>query len=139
MKKKYPLTSRDKEDWVSFTKELNEIRDKDVVESNDSFNKILKLDLHGFSLNDANKAVKKFITEAFENGYKNLIIITGKGLRSKIQKDPYISSKLGVLKHSVPEFIRNEQDLINKVKKISSATLQQGGEGALHILLKNKK
>ena len=139
MKKKFSLTSRDKKDWISFTKELNEISDKDSIEDNDSFKKTLKLDLHGFSLSDANKAVKKFIIEAFEKGYKNLFIITGKGLRSRVEKDPYISSKFGVLKNSVPEFIRSDQDLINKIKKISNATLQKGGEGALHILLKNKK
>ena len=141
MKKKYPVAPKDKRDWIDFTKRLENIYDKDVdfTKQNISANKIRKLDLHGLSLNQANKIVKKFIIGSFEDGFKKLLIITGKGLRSKIYKNPYFSEQMNVLKHSVPEFIKNDEDLFEKISRISTADLKHGGEGAFYIFLKKKK
>ena len=85
------------------------------------------------------KKVKKFIIESFKSRYKKLLIITGKGLRSKVHKNPYLSEQMNVLKHSVPEFIKNDEDLFNKISSISKADLKDGGEGAIYIFLKNNK
>ena len=140
MKKKYIVTATDKKDWITFTKQSEHIHDKDDIflKKNTKVNKIQKLDLHGFSLDEANKIVKKFVIKSFENGYKQLLIITGKGSRSKVYKNPYLSKQMNVLKYSVPEFINNDENLINKVSKISGASLKDGGEGAFYIFLKKK-
>ena len=141
MKKKYPATSKDKKDWFSFTKSLSNIYDKDAyyIKQNSKTNKIQRLDLHGFSLNQANKVVKEFIIKSFENGHKKILIITGKGLRSKVHNNPYLSKQMNVLKYSVPEFIRNEKDLLDKISRISKADLKDGGEGAFYIFFKTPK
>ena len=141
MKKKYPVTHKDKKDWITFTKRLENIYDKDsnFIKQNITTNKIRRLDLHGLSLNQANKVVKKFIIESFEGGYKKLLIITGKGLRSQAHKNHYLSEQMNVLKHSVPEFIKNDEELFEKISKISKADLKDGGEGAFYIFIKNNK
>ena len=141
MKKKYPVTYKDKKDWITFTKHPKNIYDKDVdfVKQNTAVNKIKKLDLHGLSLNQANKIVKKFVIDSFEEGYKKLLIITGKGLRSKVHKNPYLSEQMNVLKHSVPKFIKNDEDLFEKISRISTADLKDGGEGAFYIFFKKVK
>ena len=141
MKKKYPTTPNDKRDWIAFTKSLGNIYDKDndFVKQNTTANKIRRLDLHGLSLNQANKIVKKFIIDSFEDEYEKLLVITGKGLRSKVRNNPYLSEQMNVLKYSVPEFIKNDEDLSEKINRISTADLKDGGEGALYIFLKKKK
>jgi len=138
VKKKKLSTSKDKEDWLVFTEKLENIYDKDsdFLKQKSAVNKIRKLDLHGFSLDQANKMVKKFIIKSFEDGYKKLLVITGKGLRSKIYKNPYLSEQMSVLKNSVPEFIKNDKDLLNIISRISKADLKDGGEGAFYIFLK---
>ena len=140
VKKKHFATPADKKDWLAFTKQTERIFDKDssFIKQNIEVKKIKKLDLHGFSLNEANKTVKKFINEAHANGYRQLLVITGKGLRSKIYKNPYLSERMNVLKYSVPEFIKNDEDLSEKISKISNASLKDGGEGAFYIFLKQK-
>ena len=141
MKKKYTVASKDKKDWIDFTKRLENIFDKDAnfIKQNTSVNKIGKLDLHGLSLNQANKIVKKFIIESFEKGYKKILIITGKGLKSKVHKNPYLSEQMNILKYSVPEFIKNDEDLFEKINRISTADLKDGGEGAFYIFFKKEK
>ena len=138
MKKKYSVTSQDKKEWTTFTKRLENIYDKDsnFIKQNITTNKIRRLDLHGLSLNQANKIVKKFIIKSFGDGYKKLLIITGKGLRSKVHKNPYLSEQMNVLKHSVPEFIKNDEDLFKKISRISTADLKDGGEGAFYIFFR---
>ena len=138
MKKKYSVTSKDKKDWIAFTKRLENVYDKNVdfIKQNTTVNKIKKLDLHGLSLNEANKIVKKFVIQSFEEGYRKLLIITGKGLRSQIHKNPYLSEQMNVLKYSVPEFIKNDEDLLEKISSISTADLKDGGEGAFYIFLR---
>ena len=141
MKKKYFVTSKDKKDWVDFTKQIGNISPKqaDLSRENIEINKVRKLDLHGFSLNESNKIVKKFVLESFNQGYKKLLIITGKGLRSKSYDNPYISEKLSILRYAVPEFINNDESLNNKIRKISAADVKDGGEGAVYIFLKDNK
>ena len=141
VKKKYVTLSKDKKDWMDFTKQIGDISPKeaDLVQENTVINKVPKLDLHGFSLNEANKVVKKFIIKCFNDGYKRLLIITGKGLRSKSYDNPYISEKLSVLRYSVLEFIKNDENLNNKISRTSKVAIKDGGEGAIYIFLKNNK
>jgi len=141
VKKKYFVTSKDKKDWVDFTKQIGNISPKqaDLSRENIEINKVQKLDLHGFSLNESNKIVKKFVIESFNRGYKKLLVVTGKGLRSKSHNNPYLSEKLSVLKYSVPDYIKNDENLSNKINRISTADIKDGGEGAIYIFLKNNK
>ena len=141
MKKKYSASSKDKKDWTDFTKQVGNISvtEDDFLEENRQINKVRKLDLHGYSLDDANKVVKKFIIESFDKGYNKLLVVTGKGLRSKSYDNPYISENLSVLKNSVPEYIKNNENLNSIISKIIQADQQDGGEGAINIFLKNNK
>ena len=141
MKKKYTVTSKDKKDWLTFTKHLENIYDKDddFKKPRTTINKIKKLDLHGYSLIEANKIVKNFIIKSFNGGYKKLLVITGQGLRSKSYDNPYLSEKLSVLKYSVRDYIKNDENLANKINSISTADIKDGGEGAIYIFLKNNK
>ena len=141
MKKKHFVTPKDKKDWDIFTKQMGNIspKESDLLKENIEINKVKKLDLHGFSLAEANKTVKKFIIESFNSNCKKILIITGKGLRSKAHYNPYLSEKLNVLKYSVPEYIKNDENLNNKISRISKADLKDGGEGAIYIFLKNNK
>ena len=138
MKKKYGPSFQDKRDWVLFTKQMDGVKVKsaDLLEQNTNFNKVRKLDLHGFSLNEANKEVKKFIIGSFNKGYKKLLIITGKGTRSKSHNNPYLSEKLSILQNSVPEYINSDEMLVDKITKISKASLKDGGAGAIYVFLK---
>ena len=141
VKKKPLVTSKDKSDWDSFTKKMGNIISKEVdfYEKNNKKNIIQKLDLHGFTLNGANFAVEKFIIESFNKGLVKIIIITGKGLRSKLHENPYVSDKLSMLRYSVPEFIKTNDVLSKKVVKILKAELKDGGDGAIYVFLKNNK
>ena len=141
MKKKYVVSSKDKKDWIDFTKQISNISPKeaDFLQNSTEINKVRKLDLHGFSLSESNKIVKKFVVESFDQGYKKLLIVTGKGLRSKSYDNPYISEKFSVLRYAVPEYINNDESLNNKVRKISIADIKNGGEGAIYIFLKGNK
>jgi len=138
VKKKFSVTSKDKSDWDDFTRDMSGVVTKkvDLIEENILTNKIKKLDLHGFSLADANKSVKKFITYSFKNGYKKILVVTGKGLRSKSYDNPYASEKLSILKYSIPEYIKNDNDLNEKISKICKADEKDGGDGAIYIFLK---
>ena len=141
MKKKYSASIEDEKDWATFTKELKNIYDKDssLEDRNKNNNKIRKIDLHGLSLNKANAIVENFINESFTTGYKKLIVVTGKGLRSQAYKDPYRSGKMSVLRYSVPEYIKNNENLSSKVSRIEKADLKDGGDGAIYIFLKSIK
>ena len=141
VKKKNFISSKDKKDWVAFTKQMGNIKAKesDLLKENIKLSEVKKLDLHEFSLIEANKIVKNFIINSFNSGYKKLLIVTGKGLRSKSHDNPYLSEKLSVLKYSVREYIKNDENLANKINSISTADIKDGGEGAIYIFLKNNK
>ena len=141
MKKKYSVSNKDKRDWIDFTKNPGNLYDKDnnFLKQNKEINFTKKIDLHGSSLSEANTIVKNFIDDCFALGYKKLIIITGKGSRSKNLNNPYQSEKMSVLKHSVPEYIKNNLSLLSKINRISKASLEDGGDGAFYIFLKKQK
>jgi len=139
VKKKFSISSKDKKDWINFTQQVGEISPKEVdfFEVSKEVKKIPKLDLHGFSLSESNEIVKKFIIKFYNSEHKKILIVTGKGLRSKSLDNPYISEKLSVLRYAIPEFIKNDNDLSNKVNAISKADLKDGGDGAIYISLRN--
>tara|TARA_B100002052_G_C15572378_1_gene458398 strand:- start:114 stop:536 length:423 start_codon:yes stop_codon:yes gene_type:complete len=136
VKKKSFVTPKDKEDWLSYIKNPKDIynKEKNNKKKENLFSKIL--DLHGLSLDEANKVTKNFITKCSEKGYRKLIIITGKGLRSKKYEDPYVSDKTSILKNSIPDYIYNDPDLSTIVDKISKAEQKDGGDGAIYVFLK---
>tara|TARA_B110000438_G_scaffold122028_1_gene119184 strand:+ start:198 stop:635 length:438 start_codon:yes stop_codon:yes gene_type:complete len=141
VKKKYIVRPKDKNDWANFTKNMGTvtIKDSNFTYKNLEINHVPKLDLHGYSLDDANTEVKKFIIESYKIGYRKILIITGKGLRSKSHKNPYLSDKLSVLKNSVPDYIKSNETLSSKIKNISFAEIKDGGEGAIYIYLRKSK
>ncbi len=141
MKKKYSVTSKDKKDWDVFTKQMGNIsvKESDFLKENVQINEVKKLDLHGFSLVEANEKVKNFIIESFNSGKKKILVITGKGLRSKSSGNPYLSETLSTLKYAVPEYVKNNESLNKKIIRISEADLKDGGSGAIYIFLKNNK
>ncbi len=141
MKKKHFATSKDKKDWIEFTKQMGNVsaKESDLPRKNNEINKVQKLDLHGSSLIKANEIVKKFIIKSFNDGYKKLLVVTGKGSRSKSYDNPYLSEKLSTLKYSVPGYIKNDENLNKKISRIVQADLKDGGEGAIYIFLKNNK
>ena len=135
------LSDKDKKDWESFIKSNDKIYNKDLSNETNPKRKISTktIDLHGYSLENANKTINEYIKNCFSENIKRLIVITGKGLRSKTQNDPYVSKDLSILKHSVPEFIKSNMDLMKLIKEIKSADIEEGGKGALIIYLKNSK
>ena len=141
MKKKYPASEKDKQDWIAFTNQKEPIFDKDsdLSKIDHKLGEIRKLDLHGYTLVKANKAVKEFVNKSVEYGCKKLLIVTGKGSRSKVRENPYVSEQMSVLKYSIPEFIKNDEDLSRKISRITKADLKNGGDGASYIFLKKIK
>ena len=135
------ISDKDKKDWKSFISSKDKIPNKDLKITKDKIKKktIKKIDLHGFSLENANKVIEEFITQSFEEGVNKIIAITGKGLRSKNDENPYISKNLSILKYSVPEFIKSNINLMKLIKNIKEADIEDGGEGAFYIYLKNFK
>ena len=95
--------------------------------------------MHGYTLDEANKTIEDFINKAFSENINKLIVVTGKGLHSENEKDPYVSKDLGILKYSVPEFITNNASLMNMINEITDAKIEDGGGGAFYIFLKKKK
>ena len=135
------ISDKDKKDWKSFISSKDKIPNKDLKITKDKIKKktIKKIDLHGFSLKNANKVIEEFITQSFEGGVNKIIVITGKGLRSKNDENPYISKNLSILKYSVPEFVKSNINLMKLIKNIKEADIEDGGEGAFYIYLKNFK
>ncbi len=126
------------EAWRKFTSSEETIENKDYYldQKKASTQKIRKVDLHGLSLDEANKKIEILIDKYFMEGVEKIIIITGKGLRSKTIDNPYISKDLSILKNSVPNYINTNSKIKNKIKSISKAEIKDGGEGAFYIFLK---
>lgn len=138
MIKKKDLSKEDKETWDNFTRQPSDIYDKDLPIADDNPRKNrLRYDLHGFTLEDANKKVKDLILSGIRNKYKEILLITGKGLHSNTEEDTYVSKNLSKLRFSVPEFINSCDELSKFVVSISEASLKDGGSGAILIKLKN--
>jgi DNA-nicking Smr family endonuclease len=133
------ISDKDKKDWENFLKDDERIPNKDLISSKKiRYEKIKKIDLHGYSLQEANKSVESFIQKCFDNSVTKIIVITGKGLRSKNKENPYLSKDLSILKYSVPEFIENNISLSKMIIEITDAKIEDGGGGAFYIYLKNK-
>ena len=133
------LTDKDKKDWKNFTSSRDKVPNKDfkINKKNIKENTERIIDLHGISLENANKIVEGFINNSYQEGIKKVIVVTGKGTRSKTANNPYLSRDLSILKHSVPEFIKSNSSLMNKIKQISEANIEDGGSGAFYIYFKN--
>jgi DNA-nicking Smr family endonuclease len=133
------ISDKDKKDWESFISNKEKIHNKDFPNKNKKrYDKIKKIDLHGYTLEEANKSVENFINECFDESVTKIIVITGKGLRSKNVANPYLSKDLSILKYSVPEFIENNNTLMKMIIEITDAKIEDGGSGAFYIFLKNK-
>ena len=132
------LSDKDKKDWHNFISKKEKLTNKDSQSDKNEIGKeiVKTIDLHGFSLENANKFIEKFIKHSFDEGVYKIIVITGKGLRSKSNKNPYISKDLSILKNSIPEFIRSNIDLMKMIKEIKNAEIEHGGKGAFYIFLK---
>ena len=133
------ISDKDKKDWQNFLSKKEKLPDKDNSYSKDKVIKISEIDLHGFSLDDANKTVEKFIKDSFDNGITKIRIVTGKGLHSNNEKNPYISKDLSILRYSVPEYIKKNNELMKLIIEFKEASIQDGGEGAFYIHLKKNK
>ena len=133
------ISKKDKKDWNKFINSNEKLPNKDLKTLNNRTIKIKSIDLHGYTLDEANITIEKFINKAFLENVNKLIVVTGKGLHSKNEKDPYISKDLGILKYSVPEFISNNQNLMNIINEITDANIEDGGSGAFYIFLKKNK
>ena len=133
------ISDKDKEDWENFLKNKEKIPNKDfIVNKKIRHEKIKKIDLHGFTLQEANKAIEQFIKKSFTEDVTKIIVITGKGLRSKNVQNPYLSKDLSILKYSVPEFIESNNNLMKMIIEITDAKIEDGGSGAFYIFLRNK-
>ena len=135
--KKKDLSQDDKKTWENFIKDPSGIYDKDKNNQRNDRKERFKFDLHGFTLNDANKKVKEILLFCIDNKYKELLLITGKGIHSTSSEDAYISKDFGKLKYSVPEFIRSDPEINKLIISINEAEVKDGGEGAILIKLKN--
>ena len=133
------ISDKDKKDWENFLSNDEKLTDKDLIIKNKKPLKIKSIDLHGYTLEQANVAVENFIIRSYEEQIGKLIIVTGKGIHSQNEKDPYVSKDLSILKYSVPEFISKNINLMNIINDIQDASIEDGGGGAFYIFLKRKK
>tara|TARA_B110000914_G_C15331386_1_gene384877 strand:+ start:92 stop:517 length:426 start_codon:yes stop_codon:yes gene_type:complete len=133
------ISNKDKQDWENFLKNKEKMPNKDFVnKKNIKREKIKKIDLHGYTIEEANKAVEQFIQKCFDESVTKIIVITGKGLRSKNTENPYLSKDLSILKYSVPEFIESNKNLLKVIIETTDAKIEDGAGGAFYIYLKNK-
>ena len=138
-KKDIKNPDKDKQDWENFLNNKQKIPNKDFVQKkNIRYEKIKKIDLHGYTIEEANKAIEQFIQKSFDENVTKIIVITGKGLRSSNIENPYLSKDLSILKYSVPEFIENNKSLTQLIIETTDAKIEDGGSGAFYIFLKNK-
>ena len=133
------ISDKDKKDWQTFISSKEKILDKDFKPQKKNNLKVRSIDLHGYTLEQANNVIEKFILKAFEEEVSKLIVVTGKGIHSDVEKDPYVSKDLSILKYSVPEFINNNQNLMKVINDIQDATIEDGGSGAFYIFLKKNR
>ena len=133
------ISEKDKKDWENFLSSDERLPNKDFKKSNHKIFKTKSIDLHGYALEEANKTIEEFIHKSFKEKINKLIVVTGKGLHSQNEKDPYVSKDLSILKYSVPEFIENNTSLMNIINEIKDASVEDGGGGAFYIFLKKNK
>ena len=132
------ISDKDQKDWKNFLEKNEKLPNKDLENKENKLHITKTLDLHGYTLDEANKKVESFLNDCFEKRVYKVLIVTGKGLHSQNDKDPYKSNKFGILKYSVPEFIKNSPDLQKKIKNVLDADIKNGGAGAFYVFLKKK-
>ena len=133
------ISNKDKKDWESFVLSKEKLFNKDSNLNTKKFFKKKTIDLHGLTLIQANKIIEEFILKSYEENINKLTVVTGKGLHSQNEKDPYVSKDLSILKYSVPEFISNNKNLMKIIYEIKDAKIEDGGSGAFYIFLKKNK
>ena len=132
------ISEKDKKIWEEFLSNDQKLPDKDNFQSKIKSKKTRALDLHGKTLDEANQIIENFIRKSYEDKVHKLIIVTGKGLHSNNEKAPYVSKDLGILKHSIPNFLKNNVELMELISNMSEASIEDGGSGAFYIFLKKK-
>jgi DNA-nicking Smr family endonuclease len=132
------ISDKDKKDWEEFLSSDEKLPNKDLTFSKKKTLKTRHIDLHGFTLEQANITITKFIEDCYQNSVSKIIVVTGKGLHSNVEKDPYVSKDLSILKYSVPEYIENNEELMKKIIEIKDAKIEDGGSGAFYIFLRKK-
>ena len=133
------ISEKDKKDWENFLSKNEKLPNKDIkIDKKLSF-KTRSIDLHGYSLEEANNSIENFIVASYQENINKLIVVTGKGIHSQNEKDPYVSKDLSILKYSVPEFISNNKNLMKIIYEMKDAKIEDGGEGAFYIFLKKNK
>jgi DNA-nicking Smr family endonuclease len=133
------ISEKDKKDWENFLSKKEKLPNKDFKINKKTIFKTRSIDLHGYSLEEANKSIEKFIIKSNQENINKLIVVTGKGIHSQNEKDPYVSKDLSILKYSVPEFISNNENLMKIIYEMRDAKIEDGGSGAFYIFLKKNK
>ena len=133
------ISDKDKKEWEDFVKSDEKIFDKDNNHQNKEFFKTKSIDLHGYTLDQANKKIEEFIQYSYNKKINKIIVVTGKGLHSQNEKNPYVSKDLSILKYSVPDFITKNEKLINLINDMSDVKIEDGGSGAFYIYLKKTR
>ena len=133
------ISEKDKKDWENFISNKEKLQNKDINLKKKHTQKVKSIDLHGYTLDQANIKVRDFINESYLLGVNKLIVVTGKGLHSENEKNPYVSRDLSILKYSVPQYIENNKSLMNKIYEFGEAKIEDGGSGAFYIFLKKPK
>ena len=133
------ISKKDKKDWENFISSDEKLPNKDINLNKKILSKERSIDLHGYTLDQANSTIEEFINKSYLDGINKLIVVTGKGLHSQNEKDPYVSKDLSILKYSVPEFLSTNKSLMNIIYEIKDAKIEDGGEGAFYIYLKKNK
>ena len=133
------ISEKDKKDWENFLSKNERLPNKDNKLSKKITFKTRSIDLHGYTLEDANKSIESFIIKSYQDKINKLIVVTGKGIHSQNEKDPYVSKDLSILKYSVPEFISNNKNLMKIIYEMKDAKIEDGGGGAFYIFLKKNK
>ncbi|WP_435116498.1 Smr/MutS family protein [Candidatus Pelagibacter bacterium nBUS_49] len=130
------ISKKDKRDWENFLSNNEKLPNKDIKIHKKINIKIRSIDLHGYTLEEANKTIESFIIKSYQENINKLIVVTGKGIHSQNEKDPYVSKDLSILKYSVPEFISNNKNLMKFIYEMKDAKIEDGGSGAFYIFLK---
>ena len=132
------ISDKDKKDWENFLSKNDPLPNKDLVDKKKYTHDKKYYDFHGFSLDDANKTIHKLIKDSYKNGIRKLVIVTGKGIHSNNEKNPYSSKDFGILKYSLPEYIKSHSELMKLINEIKDADIEDGGSGAFYIFLKKQ-
>ena len=133
------ISEKDKKDWENFLSKKEKLTNKDIKLDKKLSFKTRSIDLHGYTLEEANKSIENFIIKSYQEKISKLIVVTGKGIHSQNETDPYVSKDLSILKYSVPEFISKNKDLMKIIYDMKDAKIEDGGAGAFYIFLKKNK